>query len=560
MKEIPQIGENSPLERIRDYFGALQNSTDEYLFVIDMETNNILLSDNFIRDFNFPSNVVDDFDTLIMPFIFHDDREIYEDTMRVVNEGDNIESIHCEFRLLHRNGEFGWVSMQMAMCTDDYEQPRLISGIISRMDKDVRADHLTGLLNRTAFYGALQEELERTDCEPHGAVVIIGLDNFNIINETYGHKFGDNALRQIAQDITNVLPPDIRLYRVSSSKFGFFMPDAMPEEIEIIFSSVQLCMREIRNVEDTIYCTASGGATFYPTDADDYITLMRYAEVALEFARHKGRDQISFFDKEMYDRWRYDVGMQNLMQNSIARGCEDFFLCYQPQVDAKTGRLTGAEALLRWYDKDGSVVAPMQFIPLLEKSRMIIPVGHWIIENAVITAKKWQKFQPDFQMSINISLYQLEEHMLFPFVKDCMERHEIDPRTITFELTESQSVYDWEFVNKQFSEFHDLGIQIAMDDFGTGYSNLGFLKNFACNIIKIDRMFIKDILTNDFDKNLVKYTIMLCHSVGMRVCVEGVEDEEVFVYLRDECQADEIQGFYFGRPETIEVFEKRFKK
>ena len=560
MNEIPQIGENSPLERIRDYFGALQNSTDEYLFVIDAETNNILLSDNFIRDFNFPSNVVDDFDTLIMPFIFHDDREIYEDTMRVVNEGSNIESVSCEFRLLHRNGEFGWVRLNMAMCTDDYEQPRLISGIISRMDKDVRADHLTGLLNRTAFYNALQEELERTDYEPHGAVVIIGMDNFNIINETYGHKFGDNALRQVAQDITNVLPPDIRLYRVSSSKFGFFMPDAMPEEIEIIFSSVQLCMREIRNVEDTIYCTASGGATFYPSDADDYVTLMRYAEVALEFARHKGRDQISFFDKEMYDRWRYDIGMQNLMQNAIARGCEDFFLCYQPQVDAKTGRLTGAEALLRWYDKDGSVVAPMQFIPLLEKSRMIIPVGHWIIENAVITAKKWQQYQPDFQMSINISLYQLEEHMLFPFVKDCMERHEIDPHTITFELTESQSVYDWEFVNKQFSEFHELGIQIAMDDFGTGYSNLGFLKNFACNIIKIDRMFIKDILTNDFDKNLVKYTIMLCHSVGMRVCVEGVEDEDVYVYLRDECAADEIQGFYFGRPETEEVFEKRFNK
>ena len=545
MNEIPQIGENSPLERIRDYFGALQNSTDEYLFVVDTETNNILLSDNFIRDFNFPSNVVDDFDTLIMPFIFHDDREIYEDTMRVVSEGNNVESVSCEFRLLHRNGEFGWVNMQMAMCADDYEQPRLISGIISRMDKNVRADYLTGLLNRNAFYSALQEELERTDYEPHGAVVIIGMDNFNIINETYGHKFGDNALRQVAQDITNVLPP---------------MPDAMPEEIEIIFSSVQLCMREIRNVEDTIYCTASGGATFYPDDADDYVTLMRYAEVALEFARHKGRDQISFFDKEMYDRWRYDIGMQNLMQNSIARGCEDFFLCYQPQVDAKTGKLTGAEALLRWYDKDGSVVAPMQFIPLLEKSRMIIPVGHWIIENAVITAKKWQQYQPDFQMSINISLYQLEEHMLFPFVKDCMERHEIDPHTITFELTESQSVYDWEFVNKQFSEFHELGIQIAMDDFGTGYSNLGFLKNFACNIIKIDRMFIKDILTNDFDKNLVKYTIVLCHSVGMRVCVEGVEDEDVYIYLRDECDADEIQGFYFGRPETIDIFEKRFKK
>ena len=201
----------------------------------------------------------------------------------------------------------------------------------------------------------------------------------------------------------------------------------------------------------------------------------------------------------------------------------------------------------------------MQFIPMLEKSRMIIPVGHWIIENAIMTAKKWQKYQPDFQMSINISLYQLEEHMFFPFVQDCIQRHEIDPATLTFELTESHNVYDWEFVNKQFQEFHDMGIQVAMDDFGTGYSNLGFLKNFACDIIKIDRMFVKDILDNDFDKNLVKYTIMLCHSIGMQVCIEGVEEEGCYTYLRDECKADQIQGFYFGHPEPEDVFVKRFK-
>ena len=425
------------------------------------------------------------------------------------------------------------------------------------MDKEVKADYITGLLNRNSFYTALQEEL--SDKSHHGAVVVIGLDNFNVINETYGHKFGDTALRQVAQNITNVLPPDIKLYKIASHMFGMFMPDAMPEEVEIIFSSVQLCMREIRNVEDTIYCTASAGAVFYPADADDYINLIRYAEVALEFARQKGRDQICFFEKESYDRWKYDIGMQNLMQNSIARGCEDFFLCYQPQVNAKDGSLLGAEALLRWYDKDGSVVAPMEFIPMLEKSRMIIPVGHWIIEQAVITAKKWQRYQPDFQMSINISLYQLEERMFFPFVKDCLERHDIDPHTLTFELTESQSVYDWEFVNKQFSEFHELGIKIAMDDFGTGYSSLGFLKNFNCNIIKIDRMFVQDIMTSNFDRNLVKFAISLCHSIGMEVCVEGVEEEDVYFYLRDDCNADQIQGFFFGRPETEDVFVRRFR-
>jgi len=557
INETSQFEENSPLGRIQDYFNALQNSTDDYIFVVDAETNQFLLSDNFLSDFNFSSNLVDDFETLLLPFIYSDDRDVYEEAMQVVSSESRLNSVSCEFRLLNREGEYGWVNLRMTLSADENEQPQFITGLISRLDKIVKADYVTGLLNRNVFYDDLQEELKNPDA--HGVVVVVGLDNIHVINETYGHKFGDATLRQIAQNITNVLPPDIKLYKINSYMFGFFMPDAMPEEIEIIFASIQLCMREIRNVDDTIYCTASAGATFYPSDATDYITLIRYAEVALDLARKKGRDQIAFFEKEMYERWRYDLEMQNLMQNSIARGCEDFFLCFQPQVDAKTGRLLGAEALLRWYDEDKSVVAPMQFIPMLEKSRMIIPVGHWIIENAIMVAKKWQEFQPDFQMSINISLYQLEEHMFFPFVQDCIQRHNINPSTLTFELTESHNVYDWEFVNKQFQEFHDLGIQVAMDDFGTGYSNLGFLKNFACDIIKIDRMFVKDILDNDFDKNLVKYTIMLCHSIGMEVCIEGVEEEDCYKYLRDECAADQIQGFYFGHPEPENVFVKRFK-
>jgi diguanylate cyclase (GGDEF)-like protein len=536
----------------------LQSSAEEYLFVVDLESKMILLSDNFMKDFDFRSNLVDDFDNLIMPFIYHEDREIFEEAMHSVLTESKNDSVKCEFRLLHSNGDYGWVSMNLTIGTDDYSgQPEIVCGVIKRLDGIAKADYVTGLLRRSVFYENLQKELDNPNS--HGAVIVISLDNFNTITETYGHKFGDGAFRQIAQNITNVLPPDIQLYKLDGYNFGLFMPDAMPEEIEIIFSSVQLCMREIRNVEDTIYCTASAGAAFYPNDANDVTTLMRYAEVALEIARKKGRDQIAFFERETYERWRYDIGMQNVMQNCIARGCEDFFLCYQPQVDAKTGKLLGAEALLRWYDQDGSIVAPMQFIPMLEKSRMIIPVGHWIIENAVITAKKWQKYMPDFQMSINISLYQLEERMFYPFVEDCIMRHQIDPGTLVFELTESHGVYDWDFVNRQFSAFHDLGIKIAIDDFGTGYANLGFLKNFKCDIVKIDRMFIEDFTTNKFNRNLLKYAILLCHSVNIEVVIEGVEKEDEYLYVRDECGVDQIQGFYFGYPEMEDVFIKRLK-
>lgn len=202
----------------------------------------------------------------------------------------------------------------------------------------------------------------------------------------------------------------------------------------------------------------------------------------------------------------------------------------------------------------------MQFIPLLERSRMIIPVGHWIIENAIKTAKRWQEFMPKFEVSVNISLYQLEEQMFYEFVKDCIERHQIDPTTLVFELTESNKVYDWDFVNKQFNAFHELGIKIAMDDFGMGYANLAFMKNFRCNQIKIDRMFVEDIVNSEYDRQIVKHVIMMCHAVGMEVVIEGVEDEATYIFLRDVCNADVIQGFYFGYPETEDVFVKRFEK
>ena len=554
-----QLGEDSPLGRIKTYFDALQNSADEYLFAMDVSTGQVMLSKNFVRDFNFPDAIVEDFATLLTPFVWHDDREILEDAMAQLDSSTPGVEISGEFRLLNRNGEYGWVTLRMTASADEFGQAELVAGVIARMDLKLKADYVTGLLNRNAFYSDLRKELNSSP-NARGAVIFVGLDNFQLISETYGYEFGDNALKQLAQDITNILPPDIRLYKLDNDMFAFYVSDVYPEEIEIIFSSIQLCMREIRNVEDTIFCTASGGAAFYPDDADDVINLTRYAEVALEFARQKGKDQVAFFDSEYYDRWRYDIGMQNLMQNSIARGCEDFFLCYQPQVDAKTGKLVGAEALLRWYDRDGSVVAPMQFIPLLERSRMIIPVGHWIIENAVKTVKKWCAIQPDFEISVNISLYQLEEQMFYDFVKDCIDRYQIDPRSLVFELTESNKVYDWDYVNKQFQAFHELGIKIAMDDFGMGYANLAFMKNFKCNQIKIDRFFVEDIVNSEYDREIIKHIIMMCHAVGMEVVIEGVEDEATYIFLRDVCNADVIQGFYFGYPETEDVFVKRFEK
>ncbi len=560
------IPETSFLYGIRPYFETLQQATPGYLFAIDLTTGLALLSDSFVRDFDLPDIVLQDMDQYWVPLIDPEDRELYQMSIQDVID-DRVQMEHdLDYRVRYRSGEYGWVNCHGVVGYDVEGNPVLWTGIIMQMDRVVRADNVTKLLNRYALNKALEKELlSVVDTEgamevPEGAVVVIGLDNFQIVNETYGYQFGDEALHQIAQNISNLLPADLHLYKMDGNQFAILWPHAMPEEVEIFFSSVQLSLRDIHGIEEKVYCTASSGAAFYPQNGMDVDTLLKHAEAAMAMAIQKGRDRICFFSQESYDKWRYDISMETLMKNCIARGCEDFFLYYQPQVNAKDGRIIGAEALLRWKDKDGTILAPMQFIPLLEKSRMIIPVGHWIIDQAMATCREFQKYMPDFQMSINISLYQLEEHTFYPFVKDCLERHGLDPRTIIFELTESQSVSDWEFVNRQFAQFHDLGILIAMDDFGTGYSSLGFLKHFACNIIKVDRVFVQDILKSEFDRNLVKYTVMLCHSIGMDVCIEGVEEEEPYLFLRDECKADVIQGFYFGYPEPKDVFMKRLMK
>jgi len=426
-------------------------------------------------------------------------------------------------------------------------------------ETELRLDPITGLPTRKDMVKALDTEL--SEDEINGAVMVIGLDNFQLVNEICGPATGDEAMRQIAENIANVLPYDITLYHISSDQFALYWHECMPEELEIIFASLQLSLRDIAAIEDKIYCTTTAGVAFYPRDSKDTDTLLKFAQAAKTIGKIEGGgDRICFFNQESYDKWYYRVMMEGLMKNSIARGCEEFMLYFQPQVHSKDGSLFGAEALLRWRTASGEILPPLEFIPVLEKTRLIIPAGHWIIEQAVSACKKFQEYIPNFQMSINISLYQLEEQMLYPFVADCIERHGVNPSTIVFELTEGQNVTDWEFVNSQFAAFRNLGIKIAMDDFGSGYATLDFLKQFKCDLVKLDRAVIIDMLKSDYDKNLVKYSVKLCHSIGMELCVEGVEEKDVYEYLRDECDVEKIQGFYFGRPEPEDIFMKRLTK
>lgn len=233
---------------------------------------------------------------------------------------------------------------------------------------------------------------------------------------------------------------------------------------------------------------------------------------------------------------------------------EGFQLQYQPQVEAESGRIIGAEALARWHSSLYGDVSPVVFIPLLEKSGMILTIGRWIFETAVKQCAFWLKSCPDFCVSVNLSYLQLYEEGFTSFMKETMERCQVPSRNIIVEMTESYMVKSSEELQAIFQEIRGIGVRIAMDDFGTGYSSLGVLKNSPADIVKIDRIFIKDILNSEFDATFIQFVVRLCHDVNIQVLLEGVETKEEYEKVKA-MGLDYIQGYYFGKPMQAEALK-----
>ena len=557
---MDQLLTKSPtLQQVKYYFDLLHRTMESYPFITDLKTGITMLAPDLVEEYGLPGTIIGDFKALWSPLVYHEDFERYEESVRAVFKDRTRDDMRIEFRIKNKDGEYGWVLFNGIVGKDETGESTLFVGVITKMDRQVRADPVTGLLNRYSFETELARTVQRAaDNNEEGAVIIIGLDHFQMLQDAYDPHSGDAAMREIGQSIGNVLPTHLNLYKLDGAEFGIIWPHTSREEVEIIFYGIQICLREMKEANDTVFFSASAGVVFYPDNGLNAGALQKYAQGALDMAQQQGREQLNFFSPVEYKKWMQFINLQRSFEDSIERGCEGFLLYYQPQVDAKTGKLVGAEALLRWQEPDGEIISPVVFIPILERTRLIIPVGRWVVNEAVRMCKEWQARQPGFEMSINVSLCQLENYDFHSCVKEAMEQYDLAPNLLTLELTESQSVSNWDFVNEQFDYFRKMGVHIAMDDFGVGYSSLGLLKHFNCDIIKVDKVFVDDILVSDFDRKLVKYTVQLCQSIGMEVCIEGVEQKEAYQYLTNECNADVIQGFYFGKPEPPKVFERRF--
>ncbi|EFW30714.1 putative bifunctional diguanylate cyclase/phosphodiesterase [Selenomonas artemidis] len=548
------------LKEYKFIYDLMKNTTSDYAFMMDPVEGIFLASPSFVQAYDLPAETLENISGVLEPFVYMQDRKPLASLFASVNSLTEGRERQLDFRMRDAKGNLSWLRLKGKIGLAKDGTPNLFAGTISQLARRNSADSVTGLLNRYQFIDDLTAAL-RTARETGGSggLLVMGVDNFRTVNEAFNHEVGDIILRQISERILQNIPRGLSLYRLDGDEFGLIYPDADEEMLTEFFIRVQREFAHPQVYDGRQYIvTVSAGMVFYPQSARDPLILHKYAQAALDAAKSGGKNRLSAFSKEVYNRWLRSLTIQEQILQDVKAGCRNFELYFQPQVAGDDRHIVGAETLLRWKNSKGRMVAPMEFIKILEETKTIVPVGRWIFEQALRTCKEWRRSIPNFSMSVNMSYEQIKDLSFLEFIDDCLKRHDMPPDSVVLELTESKIVGDMKFVNARFDAFRSHGIKVAMDDFGTGYSSLASLKNLNCDIVKIDRAFVIRILENHFDQKLVEYTVDLCHSIGMTTCIEGVERPEEYDCLVKICKTDTIQGYLFGRPEPQEAFEKKF--
>ena len=410
-------------------------------------------------------------------------------------------------------------------------------------------DSLTGLPNRTLFYQTLRETIEiAQDKEWRIAVLFIALDRFKIVNDSVGAALGAELLRQFSNRLVQCVRIRDTVGRLGGDEFALILTMSRNQQDAVnVANEVREALRAPFDLQgQDVGLTTSIGIAMYPDDATDPETLVRYADTAMVRAKEAGRDGYRFFtagmNVQVLARLDLELALRKALENN------EFLLYYQPKLRLSNGRVSGAEALLRWHRPGFGLVFPAEFIPVMEETGLIVRVGAWIIDEACRQIAHWGATGiGELRVAVNVSSRQFVEGDLEADVRGAIARHNIDPSLLELELTESALMTNAERTIEVLGRLKQLGIKVAIDDFGTGYSSLAYLKRFPIDKLKIDIAFVRDITTNPDDAAIALAIISMAHSMKMLVIAEGVESRAQMAYLRRH-RCDEVQGFHFSRP------------
>ncbi len=419
-------------------------------------------------------------------------------------------------------------------------------------------DSLTGLPNRLLFMSLLELALERA--ARHGealALLMLDIDHFKDINDSLGHPAGDELLRKVAERVWQRLRGEDTLARLGGDEFVILLERlADPEETAVLASDILASLSQpfLLDSGHRVYVGGSIGISLYPGDAGSATELMRNIDTAMYRAKENGRNRFSFYTGNMNADALARLELEAALRGAIER--RELVLHYQAKVDLRHGAIAGAEALLRWRREEHGLVPPLRFIPLAEKSDLIIAIGGWVIDEACRQIREWRDAGLDgIKIAVNVSARQFRAGDMENVVARALSRHGVEAERLELELTESMLMERPEETVLMLQRLKQTGVKLSLDDFGTGYSSLAYLSRFPIDTLKIDQSFVKNVLTEATSATIASSIIGLAHRMNLDVVAEGVETEAQMDYLRTH-HCDVMQGYYFSKPVPADDFAR----
>jgi diguanylate cyclase (GGDEF)-like protein len=570
---------NAELQKTLSLLNATIESTRDGLLVVDLTGKITSFNNKFIDMWHIPSSIVDS----------RDDSAALSFVLDQLKDPSGFKNKVQELYAQPDAESYDLLQFKDGRIFERYSIPqRIEEKIVGRVwsFRDITArkraeeqiaqmayfDVLTNLPNRYLFKDRLNQAILYAEKYKKSlAIIYLDLDDFKRINDAFGHNFGDKFLQSVSDRLVNKIRSIDTLSRVEEDDLETTIARLGGDEFTLL-------LREIKEAQDAsrvaqrivdlfsqpfhienrvIFISPSIGIALYPNDGQDVDTLLKNADTAMYHAKEKGGNSYQFFSEHMNIEALERFSLESSLRSAIDKG--EFQLYYQPQYDSSTGKIIGVEALLRWIHPERGMLLPDTFIPIAEESGLIMPIGSWVLKAACEQNKAWQlaEFRPIY-VTINISGVQFKQNNFVESVAQTLLDTGLEPQYLELELTESILMEPTEKTFSNLSELKATGVRIAIDDFGKGYSSLGYLKRLPIDTLKIDRSFVRDIISNSDDRAIIRAIISLARTLNLKVIAEGVETHDQLTYLREQ-GSDGIQGFLLSEPMTPNSFIQLLK-
>ncbi len=539
-------------------FEIITESMDDYLYIFDLQDNTLEISQSASDRFMISQCIMNNALTAVMKVVYEDDRRMLEKHLSDVREGkEKVHNLH--YRWLDKNGLPVWINSRGIVIDDNEGHARYLVGSMNETGNKRRADNVTGLLGGPEFIAYLRSQAENLS---KGFLIHIGIDDFGSINSTRGAAYGDYILRSLAGCMKDCLSGRQRIYHLVADQYVIVDLEAASKEDTLKLKkriTDKLYEFIVAENYEAVFSVSMGviaAATFY----EGVEECGRKFEFALKQAKSMGKNGFYFFDENDYEAFQRKGRIIAALRNSIVNGCNGFEVYYQPIVDCRSEKIIGAEALMRFsmMAEDEQVsISPVEFIPLLEETGLIIPAGRYVMNEAAEMCSEMQQYIPGFKMNVNVSYVQIIQGKVEHDILTAIQNNSLKPESICIEMTESGFMD----MTPSFCRFRktldDNNINFVIDDFGTGYSNFHCIRDMNPSYVKMDKDFTAKAMNDARDNELYRNIIPLVHSIDVRICAEGIEERDWYLKMK-EMQVDYLQGYYFGRPCRKEQFIQQY--